>query len=74
MKRIKDLDLGLVWSNKWIKKMLVGVIKVILVLLVILSAVLGSGKRPPFIPLLSIFFGLANFSTVRHSCHNRELC
>ena len=69
MKRIKGLGLGwssLVWSKKQIKKMLVGMIKVLMLvidtLLVIL--ILKGWKRPPFIPLLSDFSALANFGTV----------
>ena len=42
----------------------------VLVFLIDGSAVLGGGKRPPFIPLLSIFFAFANFSTVCHFCRN----
>ena len=66
MKTIK----GLVWSNKRIEKMLM-IEGMVLVFLIDGSAVLGGGKRPPFIPLLSIFFALANFGTVRHFCRNR---
>ena len=50
--------------------MLVGVIKVIAPLIIV-SPILGGGKRPPFIPLLSIFFALAKFGTVCHFCRNR---
>ena len=55
MKRIKGLGLGLglVWSNKQIKNMLVGVIKVIAPLIII-SAVLRGAKRPRFIPFITV--------------------
>ena len=66
MKKIK----GLVWSNKRIKKMLM-IEGIVLVFLIDGSAVLGGGKRPAFIPLLSIFFALANFGTIHHFCRNR---